>query len=340
MADDVTLPGSGAVIATDDIGSGRQVQLVKPAFGADGSATMVSADNPLPAYEPIVFVTANATATGVAIASTDLTGYQSVILILSGTWSGTVQLQLSPDNSSWTTVSPAQLNLSLFNALPSNAGTSSSLTGAGAYIVQLSTLHYRYARANVSSYSSGTISLTLRGNRNISPLVPVHIGSSSNLSVAPGTSNTSNDALSNSHWTSFAAYSYGFNGTSWNRARFASIFKSVTATSSGDTAVWTPTSGKRFQLTAFKLFLTANAAQTTGGIITVTLRDNATSTGLAIPVFVPTTGGTGLGGWDSGWIDLGPYGFRSAAINQVLNVNLSAALTAGSIGVIAVGTEE
>lgn len=47
MADDVTLPGDGAIIATDEVG-GRQFQIVKQAFGADGEATPVSAVAPLP----------------------------------------------------------------------------------------------------------------------------------------------------------------------------------------------------------------------------------------------------------------------------------------------------
>lgn len=47
MADDVTLPGDGAVVATDDIG-GRQYQWIKLAFGADGSVTAVSAADGLP----------------------------------------------------------------------------------------------------------------------------------------------------------------------------------------------------------------------------------------------------------------------------------------------------
>lgn len=38
MADDVTLPGTGAVVATDDIGGGRQAQLMKLLDGTDGSA--------------------------------------------------------------------------------------------------------------------------------------------------------------------------------------------------------------------------------------------------------------------------------------------------------------
>ena len=47
MADDVTLPGDGTVVATDEVAS-RHYQIVKQAFGADGSVTQVSTSNPLP----------------------------------------------------------------------------------------------------------------------------------------------------------------------------------------------------------------------------------------------------------------------------------------------------
>lgn len=48
MADNVAYtPGSGVQIAADDVG-GTLYQRVKPAFGADGYALDVSADNPFP----------------------------------------------------------------------------------------------------------------------------------------------------------------------------------------------------------------------------------------------------------------------------------------------------
>lgn len=53
MADDVTLPGTGEVVATDDIG-GRQFQLVKMVHGADGIAHLTSDDNPLPTKDEAV----------------------------------------------------------------------------------------------------------------------------------------------------------------------------------------------------------------------------------------------------------------------------------------------
>ncbi|QIG49558.1 hypothetical protein G5V57_18680 [Nordella sp. HKS 07] len=57
MADDVTLPGTGAVIVTDDVGGGRQIQLVKLDGGANGaSAPVVSgaqaSANSLPVVGP------------------------------------------------------------------------------------------------------------------------------------------------------------------------------------------------------------------------------------------------------------------------------------------------
>lgn len=47
MADDVTLPGAGAVVATDEV-AGRHFQIVKLAAGADGAADPVTSANPLP----------------------------------------------------------------------------------------------------------------------------------------------------------------------------------------------------------------------------------------------------------------------------------------------------
>lgn len=50
MADNVTLNAmtGGAVVSTDDVGSGVQVQRVKVQYGSDGSATDVDATHGLP----------------------------------------------------------------------------------------------------------------------------------------------------------------------------------------------------------------------------------------------------------------------------------------------------
>ena len=52
MADNINItPGQGDVLAADDIGSVKY-QRTKQTFGADGTATDVSATNPLPVQEP------------------------------------------------------------------------------------------------------------------------------------------------------------------------------------------------------------------------------------------------------------------------------------------------
>ena len=117
-------------------------------------------------------------------------------------------------------------------------------------------------------------------------------------------------------------------------------FKTVQALNTGATALWTPTSGKKFRLQRFIIDVSSNASQASGGVLTFSFLDAAAATGLSFDAFVPTTAVTTvLGGYTSGWVDLG-NGFLSATINNVLNINLSAALATGSVRVTACGTEE
>ncbi len=93
MADNTTLPGTGEIIATDDI-SGVKYQRVKPAFGADGTATDVSASNPM----PVVQTGTPTLATGAATAAAQATGNTSLGSIdtkLSGALTAVGQTALS-----------------------------------------------------------------------------------------------------------------------------------------------------------------------------------------------------------------------------------------------------
>ena len=142
-----------------------------------------------------------------------------------------------------------------------------------------------------------------------------------------------------------ASASYVYQGTGGGvqagaMLRTPSSFKSATATASGNTAVWTPGSSKKFRLMRYRVEVTANAAQATGGVITLQFQDNTTALALSHSVFVPATAGATMSGsYISGWIDLG-NGILSSTANNVLNINLSAALTSGTVAVIACGTEE
>ncbi len=136
-------------------------------------------------------------------------------------------------------------------------------------------------------------------------------------------------------------FNYAKTGTATgDLMRTPATFKTVQATSSGNTALWTPVAGKKFRLMRWIIEVTDNAALAVAGVLTIKLTDSATGIGQEFDIFVPAASldTAGLLG-SSGWIDLG-NGILSAAANNVLNVNLSAALTAGNVRVRCCGTEE
>jgi hypothetical protein len=133
---------------------------------------------------------------------------------------------------------------------------------------------------------------------------------------------------------------YNYNGTNNDRVRTPTTFKTATATAAGDTALWTPAAGKKFRLMRFTIQITSDASTTGGADIDIILRDATTGLAAALTVFVPAVAATTFGSTvTTGWINLG-NGILSAAANNVLNINLSAALTSGKVRAIVGGTEE
>lgn len=137
------------------------------------------------------------------------------------------------------------------------------------------------------------------------------------------------------------ARAYACNGAGWDRVRVANKSNTVATAAAGNTALWTPAAGKKFRLMKYMIEVTEQATQAVGGTINISLFDGAAgATGQVHDVYIP---GAALGAagelYTSPWIDLG-NGYLSAAANNVLNVNLSAALTGGTVRVICSGTEE
>lgn len=84
MADNVAItPGSGATIATDDVG-GVQYQRVKLAHGADGSATDASSTNPLPISDAtsgtLTSTAVSVTTSATALPASPATGRKRILL--------------------------------------------------------------------------------------------------------------------------------------------------------------------------------------------------------------------------------------------------------------------
>jgi hypothetical protein len=130
------------------------------------------------------------------------------------------------------------------------------------------------------------------------------------------------------------------NGVGIFNLRTPSVFKTVAAAAAGNTALWTPAVGKKFRLMRYRVTVTDNATQAVAGVLTVNLLDAAGNIAQTDDVFVPAVALVNSGAlYNGGQIDLG-NGILSAVANNVLNVNLSAALVTGNVRVIACGTEE
>lgn len=127
-------------------------------------------------------------------------------------------------------------------------------------------------------------------------------------------------------------FNYGYNGATWDRARVANIFKSVSATASGSTAVWTPAAGKKFRLMGYSISVAGTLAVL--GADVLNLLDSAT----VIFRHVVAIGATVSG--DSQIAASLGQGYLSAVADQVLNINIGTALLTGAVTVNAWGTEE
>lgn len=123
--------------------------------------------------------------------------------------------------------------------------------------------------------------------------------------------------------------------------KIPNIFKTAQATASGNTALWTPTSGKKFRLLKLYVQVTAAAALASAGVLTITFQDSSTGIPIAFDVYLPASSiSAPLGdAFSSGWIDLG-NGVLSATANNVLNINLSGTVSTGNVRVTCCGTEE
>lgn len=101
MADNVTLPGTGNTVASEDLG-GVQYQLVKPVWGPAGVANPISDTTPLPVINAdcLTLLSDTLTVAGVT-ASMDTYGYGAVVAQLTGVWQGSGYFEASNNNVDW-----------------------------------------------------------------------------------------------------------------------------------------------------------------------------------------------------------------------------------------------
>lgn len=105
---------------------------------------------------------------GVVIASTNVSGYQSASLQLSGTFAANVSIEGSNDNITW-------YNLTWQNFTTSTPSVNQGIaTGVGIYDVRL---NCKFIRVRIGNYTSGTVNATLIINKFPNSFVGVSNGS-------------------------------------------------------------------------------------------------------------------------------------------------------------------
>lgn len=134
-----------------------------------------------------------------------------------------------------------------------------------------------------------------------------------------------------------------YDGNNIQLARASNVFKSIKGTS-GTLSLWTPSSGKKFRLLTYGIEITSNAADsTTEGELTLNFKDEGTEMKILHNIYIPKTAVT-VGGaplYLIPQINLGPLGYLSIAINNILKVELAnIALSSGTVRLRASGTEE
>ena len=135
----VQVSGKGAAEIQD-------VKNAKPAQDAYAGVSRL-----IPAGVMLANITGSPTGAGV-VGSADV-GARSLILQLTGTWSATITVEQSNDNTNW-------VSTMLFDVAGSIMGGSGGVfTGITLNGMFVANIHGRYVRVNVTSYTSGTIGI-------------------------------------------------------------------------------------------------------------------------------------------------------------------------------------
>ena len=157
MADNIDItPGTGRTVATDQIGT-IDYQLIKIAYGALDSATLVSPANPLPVQAPDITATgtlaAAAQTVALSLSSATTGGMGAATAQITGTWVGTITFEGTTDGANWVPINGVYAGQSM---------PGSTVTANG--LVRLTPAGLASIRLNMTAWTSGTATITLRAS--------------------------------------------------------------------------------------------------------------------------------------------------------------------------------
>lgn len=257
---------------------------------------------------------------------------------IAGTFVATLVIEVREDATNWKS---AFRYLDVTNDLFRDGTTVTSPR-----VIEIDSAGLKAARVRCSLFTSGTVNVTMAGCSDNSTVI--QIVRSAPLQITTALTDAASNSPPQPRSTEggrlvYPVYPHVYRGTSdnqWDRTRSPNTFRTVATAAAGNTALWTPAAGRRFRLMRYCVTVTGDAIQAAAGVLVISLFDGAAgATGQIHSAFVPAVAVNTQSLYTSGWIDLG-NGVLSAAVNNVLNVNLSAALAGGVVNVIACGTEE
>ena len=160
-----------------------------------------------------ISIAANATSSG---ACTSIGGAGTFTVQLTGTFTATVQIQVTRDGSTWVNLTGST---SVVNAATSAFVASGNMTATGVYQADIS--GFAGARVITTAYTSGTVTGTaaISQNNGIASVEgTVTVAGTVGVTGYPSAA-ASADALANPTVTQIGAADLRYNGASWDRAR-------------------------------------------------------------------------------------------------------------------------
>ena len=271
--------------------------------------------------------------TTVVFANVNVSGYKTIRVQLTATASTGVTFQGTNDpanSTSWGAVLGTDLNVA--SGSQSHQQNTNSTTHQWIIPVNFTNFRLLAAATNSGTDSGYAVLSTLPEPVNS---VMVVAGGALNTTSSGTTTVISNAAPSGvpvaASTSQLPSPIYSWNGGNEEPGRIADSFTTILDSNSGNTAVLTPASGKYFRLLGYEIIVPSNVVVPGSGIIEVTFKDGTSGTAASIigSSYSFSTSTTG-GAQTSGYVNMG-NGYGSRTVNNVMQVNLSAAPSKGHI---------